>query len=298
MNRDRAGDSGTAGSGRGPNCILRRAWATTACRRCGGREVIATMPPPLANWSVPPARLPELMDDPALPEADHLEALVALGRINAMSRTSARLAAAVVRRLATGNAPRPATIVDVASGGGDVTISLAARLVRRLGRDGVRVVGVDMSPRACERAAAVAAGRRLPVEFVTRDVTHDGCPPCDVAVTSLFLHHLDDAACTILLRRMAAAARAGIVVSDLVRSRLGLTLAIVGTTVLSGSRVARIDGPASVRASRTPLEYRRLCAAAGLAGASLHRTWPERVLIEWSPAHDRPPLGSGARDDR
>jgi 2-polyprenyl-3-methyl-5-hydroxy-6-metoxy-1,4-benzoquinol methylase len=244
------------------------------------------MPPPFASWSIPPTRLPELMDDPALPEADHLEALEALGRINAVSRTAAQLAAAVGRRLAGRPGPGPVTVVDVASGGGDVTISLAARLVRRLGRDRVRVVGVDKSPRARARAAAVAAGRRLPVEFLTGDVTRDACPPCDVAVSSLFLHHLDDGECTTLLGRMAAAARAGIVVSDLVRSRLGLALAVVGTTVLSGSRVARIDGPASVRAARTPTEYRRLCAAAGLAGPTLRRTWPERVLIEWSPPHD------------
>jgi 2-polyprenyl-3-methyl-5-hydroxy-6-metoxy-1,4-benzoquinol methylase len=253
------------------------------------------MPPPLLNWSLPSwslsaARLPELMDDPDLPETDHFEALVALGRINAVSLTASHLAAAVERRLAGGTRPGPVTVVDVACGGGDVTISLAARLARRLGREGVRVVGIDKSPRALERAARLAAGRDLPLEFTVSDVTTAACPPCDVAVTSLFLHHLDDDEATTLLRTMAAAARAGIVVSDLVRSRLGLALAVVGTTVLSGSRIARIDGPASVRAARTPEEYRQLCTAAGLDGPRLRRAWPERVLIEWSPA---PTTGSG-----
>jgi len=234
------------------------------------------------------------MDDPALSESDHLEALVALGRINALSRTASQLAAAVARRLAGGRragervagagVTRPVRVVDVASGGGDVTISLAARLARLLGRERVRVVGIDKSPRACARAARLAAGRDLPLEFIVGDVTADDCPPCDVAVTSLFIHHLDDGEATALLRRMAAAAREGIVVSDLVRSRLGLALAVVGTTVLSGSRVARADGPASVRAARTPAEYHRLCAAAGLDGPRIRRTWPERVLIEWSSA--------------
>ena len=73
----------------------------------------------------------------------------------------------------------------------------------------------------------------------------------------------------------------GFVVSDLIRSQLGLALALLGTSVLSRSRVARIDGPLSVRAARTPEEYRQLLDAAGLAAATIRRTWPERVLITW-----------------
>jgi hypothetical protein len=66
------------------------------------------------------------MDDPALAEADHLRALVALGRINTLSLTTARLAAGVVA-LADGQEERGAglEVIDVASGGGDVTIDLA-----------------------------------------------------------------------------------------------------------------------------------------------------------------------------
>ncbi|MFM9195643.1 MAG: nucleotide-binding protein, partial [Planctomycetia bacterium] len=73
----------------------------------------------------------------------------------------------------------------------------------------------------------------------------------------------------------------GFVVSDLIRSRLGLALAVVGTAVLSSSRVARVDGPASVRAARTIPDYRRLLAAAGLAAATIPRTWPERAVVIW-----------------
>jgi hypothetical protein len=108
-------------------------------------------------------------------------------------------------------------------------------------------------------------------------------------VSSLFLHHLDDPAACRLLRSMAAAARVGVVVSDLVRSRIGLGLAVVGTTLLSSSRVARVDGPLSVRAARTPFEYRRLCDAAGLDAATIHRVWPERVMIRWRRPTSRVP---------
>lgn len=233
------------------------------------------------RWSLPQARQPELMDDPALPAVDHLAALRALARINGASRTAARLAAKAGAILDTGRAGTGAAlVVDVACGGGDVTLDLARRLRRQLGPR-VRVVGLDMSARAIDRSRNLVAGNAIPATFAVRDVIAEGCPPCDVVVSSLFLHHLDDPTASRLLRDMATAARCGVVVSDLVRSRVGLALAVVGTTLLASSRVARVDGPLSVRAARTPREYRSLCTRAGLHSAVIHRTWPERVLIEW-----------------
>lgn len=234
---------------------------------------------PTMSWSLPQSREPEWMDDPAIGEADHLHALSALARINVLSRTAARLAAGV-RALCPPSGPvRRAVVVDLACGGGDVTRALA----RRLARAGLpaRVVGVDSSPRAIERARAAGSADADDVDFEIRDLLAEGCPPCDVAVSSLFLHHLDDADARRLLAGMAAACRVGIVVSDLVRSRLGLALAVAGTRLLSSSRVARVDGPLSVRAARTPAEYRLLAASAGLADARVTRVWPERVILSW-----------------
>ncbi len=232
-------------------------------------------------WSISPSRQPELMDDPGIATADHLHALRALARINAVSGTAWQLAGVVGRMLGAGasRTDRPAEIVDLGCGGGDVTVALARRLaaVRP-----VRIVGVDLSARAVERARDLAARVGVDVSFVVRDVLADGCPPCDIAVSSLVLHHFDDGPATALLRSLAAAARRGVVISDLLRSRIGLALAVVGTTVLSTSRVARVDGPLSVRAARTVAEYRRLCAEAGLPAAVVRRVWPERVLVTWT----------------
>ena len=250
----------------------------------------------MSIWEIEPERQAELMDDPALPEAEHLAALDALARINAVSFTTRQLAAAVAR-LVPGPLPagRTLQVVDLACGGGDLTLALANRLARRLAGRGdrgatpaVHVLGIDSSPRAIERARAFAGRRplerRASVDFAVRDVLAEGCPPCDVAVSSLFLHHLDDAPAVAVLRSMANAARLGGVVSDLVRSRTGLVLAVLGTTLLARSRVARVDGPLSVRAARTPAEYRELAARAGLPEAVVRRCWPERVLLSWRAA--------------
>lgn len=225
------------------------------------------------------------MDDPALDAGEHLDALRALARINAVSRTTAQLAAGV-RRLAAAKRPGtvPIHVVDVACGGGDVTVDLA----RRLG-SGYRVTGIDVSPRAIARAAEHAARKNVTTaQFRACDVLASPCPGCDVAVSSLFLHHLDDGPAGAVLRGMAAAASLGGVVSDLVRSGPGLALAYLATYALTASRVARVDGPRSVRAARTLDEYRALVADAGLPGAGVRRTWPERVVIEWSAAASEP----------
>lgn len=221
------------------------------------------------------------MDDPALDAGEHLDALRALARINAVSRTAAQLAAGV-RRLVAAKRPAaaPIHVVDVACGGGDVTVDLA----RRLG-SGYRVTGIDVSPRAIARATEHAARVNITTaHFQACDVLVSACPGCDVVVSSLFLHHLDDGPAGAVLRGMAAAASLGGVVSDLVRSGRGLALAYLATYALTASRVARVDGPRSVRAARTLDEYRALVVDAGLREGTVRRTWPERVVIEWSAA--------------
>ena len=231
-----------------------------------------------SRWSVAQSRSPELMDDPSLDAHEHLAALRALGTINAFSLTASSLARAISRLAAGGpRIARPLRVVDVACGGGDVTVALA----RRLG-PAYHVTGIDLSPRAVARAAEHAATRRVEnVSFEVYDVLATGCPGCDVAVTSLFLHHLDDDEAVATVRSLTRAATLGGVVSDLVRSRRGLVLAHLATRVLTRSRVAQIDGPLSVRAARTLPEYRLLMDRAGLPAARLSATWPERVLITW-----------------
>lgn len=251
----------------------------------------------MSLWSIPRARQSELMDDPALPAPDHMQALDALARINLLSLTSAQVVRAIhrihaVRRAYRSKAwsvGRPLEVVDVACGGGDVTAAVARRLSRHLSttRDGtpaVRMTGLDKSPRAvarAERHSQARIGGAL-VSFDVHDILADECPPCDIAMVSLFLHHLDDDDAVRVLASLARAARVGVVVSDLLRTMTGLALAVIGTTVISRSRVARVDGPISVRAARTPAEYRTLLDRAGLNEATIHRSWPQRAILVWS----------------
>lgn len=238
----------------------------------------------MQTWHLSRTVSDELMDDPSLPAAEHHAALTALARINWISGTAAQLAKAIAS-IPAASAGSTLEVVDLACGGGDVTIAVARRLTR-LGV-AARLTGVDMSERALDVARATAQRASADVAFVRHDLNTDGCPSCDVAISSLFLHHLDDPAAERLLASIAARARGGMVISDLLRSRLGLALAVLGTTFLARSRVARVDGPLSVRAARTPEEYRDLFRRAGLHPPQVRGVWPARALIRWLPVEAR-----------
>lgn len=223
-------------------------------------------------------RIPERMDDPGLEANRHVLALSELARLNRLSRT-ARAFWTELRREPV--ASTPLRVLDVACGGGDVALDLA-RLARSAGR-AIQVDGCDLSDRAVGVASESARRAGLPCRFFTLDALRDPFPPgYDFLVTSLFLHHLDEPQVVSLLRRMAASARRGILVSDLRRTRTGLILTWMATRALCRSSVVRYDGPASVRAAFREDEVRILAGRAGLEGFTLTRTWPQRLRFRWT----------------
>merc|ERR1711965_215113 len=96
-------------------------------------------------------------------------------------------------------------------------------------------------------------------------------------------HHLDPPDVVQLLKGMAARARQLVIVDDLIRSRLGYSLAWIGTRLLSRSWVVHYDGPLSVKAAFTPEEILDLASQADLGDCVLERTWPERYRLCWRP---------------
>ncbi|MCC6683399.1 MAG: methyltransferase domain-containing protein [Phycisphaeraceae bacterium] len=219
-------------------------------------------------------RKPEVMDDPDLDGLAHRAALRGLERINVVSRS-----AGTIWRIIRTHAP--SRVLDVATGAGDVPISLALR-GQRAGLP-ITVAGCDASPRAIAFARARAEERRARVEWFTLDMLRDRIPAgYDVITASLFLHHLDDDDAVRVLGAMVDAAGQMIIVSDLERSAMGYLAASVGCRLLTRCPVVHTDGPRSVRAAFTIDEARRLAQRAGLAGAVITKCWPRRWLLTWS----------------
>ena len=224
-------------------------------------------------------RQSEIMDDPSLNAEQHVHALHGLERINRWS-ASVHALWSPIQALAGEEPKRTFRVLDIATGAGDVPI----QLWHRAHRAGVRLIinGCDRSPVAIAYARQRATQKRADVTFFELDALNDEIPPGYDAVTcSLFLHHLHDEEAVRLLRSMAQAAGWLVVISDLVRSRTGLSLAHLGTRLLSTSAVVHVDGPRSVRAAYTVDEARVLATRAGMDHAKVWPRWPCRYLLVW-----------------
>ncbi|QDT90054.1 hypothetical protein Pan161_16880 [Gimesia algae] len=221
------------------------------------------------------------MDQPGLSEGEHSHALAGLGRINWWSRSDA-IVWPVILELARRRTGKPLQILDIASGGGDVALSIAAR-AKRAGIS-VEVDGCDISPFAVKYATQQASNRgQEQVRFFECDVLSESLDKqYDVVMCSLFLHHLDEEPAQQLLKIMSQSTRQLMLVNDLRRSRAGYGLAWTACRLLTRSSVVHTDGPLSVAGAFTVNEITELAGQAGLSGFQVTRHWPQRWLLKWS----------------
>jgi 2-polyprenyl-3-methyl-5-hydroxy-6-metoxy-1,4-benzoquinol methylase len=226
-------------------------------------------------------RQPEWMDDPQLDAQRHQQALEALARLNRLSQTAQALWP-VIQKAAANQPDRPLRVIDIACGGGDVTLALA-RQAQQAGLP-LELSGCDLSPIAIEHAQARAAQEHRKVTFFQHDAVHDPLPGYyDLAVTSLFLHHLEEGEAITLLTMLGSRCRQ-VVADDLVRSSVGWLLAWSASRLITRNPVVHVDAPRSVEGAFTPEELHQLADHAGLNGARLHRHWPARMQLSWSAA--------------
>jgi ubiquinone/menaquinone biosynthesis C-methylase UbiE len=232
---------------------------------------------------------PELMDDAAIDPREHRRALRGLGHLNRLSRAHVSVASAVAGMLATRGIPASrASLLDLAAGGGDLILGVRD-IVGRFDDQTTEESGdvaADISATALEVAREHAERRGHRLRLLCADVLSAPLPladaSVDVSMCSLFLHHLQDRDAVRVLRELARVARAGVVVSDLARSRLGLVLAFGAGRAVTRSRVVHVDSVKSVRAAFTRGELAAMATRAGLNGADVREIWPERLLLTWS----------------
>jgi len=152
---------------------------------------------------------------------------------------------------------RPARVLDLGCGGGDVV----ARLAGLAARDGLEVEWVGADPDA--RALEAARERQRPgVRFVARGSSEllAAGERFDLVLSNHVLHHLDAAALGAFAADSLALSRGAVLHADIARGRLAYTLYAAGITPLSAGTFLRVDGLRSIRRSYRPDE---LAAALG-----------------------------------
>jgi 2-polyprenyl-3-methyl-5-hydroxy-6-metoxy-1,4-benzoquinol methylase len=223
--------------------------------------------------------VPEDMDDPSLATEQLHGALLGLARLNRISH-SARILWKPISHVARALSPKPVRVLDIATGSGDIPIALWQRAQRQGLK--LEITGIDVSPRTIEFARQRAERLQSPIQFQCYNaLENDLTAEYEVVMCSLFLHHLPRDHAVELLRRMAAAARRAVLISDLRRSAYGLALAFAASRIFSRSQVVHDDAVRSVRAAFTRSELADIAKQAGLGQFQIARKWPARMLLTW-----------------
>lgn len=202
--------------------------------------------------------LPEMMDrpgqDPELLRAD-LTVLAWLNRQCGGYRIPLRYLPAF----------QPRTILDLATGGGDVPRAIALRW-------DVKITAVDVNQDILRIARERSAGFPQ-ITFEQHDLRALPYAPAsfDVVLCSLALHHFSEPDAVAILRRIHEIARIGYIVNDLRRNRVAVGLTHFMARHIITNPLAKFDAPASCERAFTVDELRAMAQRAGLEQFRIHR---------------------------
>lgn len=151
---------------------------------------------------------------------------------------------------------RPARVLDLGAGGGDIV----TRLATLAARDDLRVqwTGADPDPRAVE--VALARPPRPDVRFVQADasVLLAAGETFDIVLSNHVLHHLDAGTLHAFTDTTVALSSGLVLHGDIARSRIAYGLYAIGITPFAPGTFLRTDGLRSIRRSYRPRELGRL----------------------------------------
>ncbi|HEY8741546.1 MAG TPA: methyltransferase domain-containing protein [Chloroflexota bacterium] len=203
---------------------------------------------------------PELLDGPLQADSDLAGNLRDLARINRWTGGDLLYHRALGRLLR--GSPGPSfSLLDVGGGRGDGV----ARVVTWAAHRQRECRGILL-----DRSTPILQLANSQCHCGVRVLQGDGCRlplrdhSVDVAGCSLLLHHFSPDLAVVVIREMARVARIGVIVDDLLRSRVGYVGARLLGALLTSNRLTRHDGPLSVRRAYRRPELAALLRRAGI----------------------------------
>ena len=219
---------------------------------------------------------PEMMDEP---HADKLGLRKSLSYIRIFNRLLGyrRLVVAQLDRFSAGWKPAETIrILDVGTGSADIPLAVL-RWADAKGFD-VRIFGLDLHPMICAEAAKAAA-ESSKLKIVRGDALRlpFDAGAFDYAITSMFLHHLDEDQVVTVLKEMDRISRRGLIASDLLR--LSRSYFFVTLTTLFANKMVRHDARVSIKQAFTKDEILALRDRAGVSYADYSNHMTHRFVL-------------------
>ena len=175
--------------------------------------------------------------------------------------------------------PRDVTLLDVATGNGDIPKFAREQLLSRR-RISLTTIGLDAAEELARVSRpnlhAVVRADALRLPFPSRSV--------DIVTCSQFLHHLDPAAAITLIREMNRVAKIRVVISDLRRSWVAAGGLWVASFPLRFDPVSRYDGVLSIMRGFTRDELAEIVSLAIGTVARVTQRRGFRITASWTPA--------------
>jgi 2-polyprenyl-3-methyl-5-hydroxy-6-metoxy-1,4-benzoquinol methylase len=204
----------------------------------------------------------ELMDEATTSPADYARCLADLEMVNRVTFTHRPTLRWLDRATAGLRPGAPISILDVASGHGDLLRAIHRWSVAR----GIAVTleGIDLNPRSAI-AAALATPPEMTITWRTGDIFgYRPATPPDFIVTSQFTHHLDDAQVVTFLGWLERNAAWGWFIADLHRHAIPYYGFRLLARLMGWHSIVRYDGTVSIARSFRRAEWARLSAQAGV----------------------------------
>lgn len=217
----------------------------------------------------------EWMDEPDADLDDLAKSLRFLRIINRLFGYNRATLSHLKRFSRTWPKGKPIRILDVATGSADVPLQVL-KLADRLGWN-VQIVAIDLHARTIDFARQWTRDPRLTLLQADATQLPFESGSFDYAMTSLFLHHLDEPVIVRVLREMDRVTRRGIIVADLLRHRRALIW--INLFTLFANPMLRHDAAVSVRQSFLKDEILALRDQAGVGYADYHRHFGHRFVL-------------------
>jgi 2-polyprenyl-3-methyl-5-hydroxy-6-metoxy-1,4-benzoquinol methylase len=214
----------------------------------------------------------ELLDDQNDDRAELAENFRDIRRVNRLLGGVSTTTRYLPRLLATIPPGRTVTVLDLATGCGDIPLAIL-RWARRRGVS-VEIIASDVDEVILELARQHTGGF-AEITFACHDARNVPLPDrsVDIVLCALSLHHFDPDDAVRVLGEMDRIARYGFILNDLRRDRLGYAAAWIAARLGTRNRLTRNDAPLSVLRAYTPMELEALLRRARITNAdiSTHR---------------------------
>lgn len=165
-------------------------------------------------------------------------------------------------------------IVDIGCGSGDM-LRIIARHIRKEKRH-VEIIGIDANEFTINYAREQS--KEYPeISFQTAMVTPKTLKDLDfdILLSTLFLHHLDNAEISALLKEACLKARVGIIINDLHRSRWAYVLFFLLTLFISNPMI-RQDGLTSILRGFKKSDLKKFNQQLKMVSSSINWRWAFR----------------------